>query len=212
MTIKDVTILYIPADITNAAQVFPTNYKIQTAAVYEDPACQPSSSEVRGSHLSAVSCEQRGDDAPKLIDSDCRMVNSTGNTTDYAYTLMGPSDTGLFERWLQFNFKSFKPLSAVTLHYACSGEPPQFQLDNNRGTKTSPFQASCDNTTQCLMINASELHSIKFMTLEVQRSRTVILYLSEVQFFTEGITHSMICMHVYCAFSTFPGDYYYSVV
>ena len=174
---------------TNAAQVIPTSYTILSAAVYVDPACEPPSSSMRGTPNSPVTCfpRQATDVTPRLTDGVLGPDSPTSPTTDYAYTLAGSSQFGLFESWITFDFTSHVSLASVTLYYYCTGQSPQLQLSDGSGVVAPPVSPPCDSTAQrqCFTFNVST--STMQMYLNVLRNDTII-YISEVKF-TEGQPH-----------------------
>ena len=174
---------------TNAAQVIPNSYEIHSAAVYEDPACDPPSSSMRTTPNSPVTCFPRRTTGatPRLTDGVLGPDNPTSSTADYAYTLTGSSQFGLFETWIQFEFTSRVSLASVTLYYYCTGQSPQLQLSDGSGVVTPPVSPPCDSTAQrqCFTFNVST--STMQMNLNVLRNDTII-YISEVKF-TEGQPH-----------------------
>ena len=122
---------------------------------------------------------------PKLNDTELGPENGLPSpTTDVAYTL-GGSMTGLFETWIQFEFVSRVSLSRVTLHYYCTGTPPQLQLRDASGMATSTVIPSCGDTAhrQSLTFNMSS--STPLVTFIVKRNGGNF-YLTEVQFFNEA--------------------------
>ena len=121
-------------------------------------------------------------DIPKLNDTDLGPDNGLPNaTTDVAYTLGGPSPTGLFETWIEFEFASRVSLSHVTLHYYCTGTPPQLQFMYASGMATSTMTPSCEDAAyrQSLTFNMSG--STMSVTFIVKRNGGNF-YLTEVQF------------------------------
>ena len=175
---------------TIAAQVIPNSYTILSAAVYEDPACDPSSSSMRNTPNSPVSCfpsQQATGATPRLTDGVLGPDNLTSTTTDYAYTLAGSSQFGTFETWIRFEFISRVSQASVTLHYYCTGQSPQLQLNDGSDVVTPPVSPPCDSTAQrqCFTFNVST--STMQMNLEVLRNDTII-YISEVKFI-EGQPH-----------------------
>ena len=172
------------ADTTNTDRVIPDSYKIHTAAVYEDPACDPPSTSARVTPNSQVTCppRQATGATPRLTDGVLGPDNLTSTTTDYAYTLAGPSQFGLFETWITFDFTSRVSLASVTLHYYCTEQSPQLRLYDGSGVVTPPVSPQCDSTAQrqCLTINVST--STTVVNLEVLRNGNTI-YISEVKLF-----------------------------
>ena len=168
-----------------AVKVIPDSYEILSAAVYEDPACEPPSSSMRGTPNSPVTCfpsEQATGATPRLTDGVLGPDNLTSNTTDYAYTLAGKSPTGTLKVWIQFEFFSRVSLASVTLHYYCTGQSPQFQLsDGSSVVVAPPVSPPCDSTAQrqCFTFNVST--STMQMNLKVLRNDNII-YISEVKF------------------------------
>ena len=167
----------------NTGQVIPDSYTILSAAVYEDLACDPPFS-MRGTPNSPVTCNssQATGATPRLTDGVLGPDNPTSSTTDYAYTLAGPSPFGLFETWIQFDFTSRVSLASVTLHYYCTGQSPQLQLSDGSAVVAPPVSPPCDSTAQrqCFTFNVST--STNRVNLEVLRNSNTI-YFSEVKFF-----------------------------
>ena len=116
---------------------------------------------------------------PRLTDGVLGPDSPTSPTTDYAYTLAGSSQFGQFR--IKFEFASCVSLASVTLHYYCTGQSPQVQLNDGSGVVIPPVSPPCDSTAQrqCLTINVST--STKVVNLEVFRNNTTI-YISEVKF------------------------------
>ena len=127
---------------------------------------------------------------PRLTDGVLGPDNLTSTTTDYAYTLAGPSQFGLFKTWITFDFTSRVSVASVTLHYYCTGESPQIQLDDGSGVVALPVSPQCDSTVQrqCLTINVST--STSEVNLKVLRNSNTI-YISEAKFFA-GQPHIII--------------------
>ena len=169
-------------------QVFPGTYVIQSVAVYNDTACSPASNADRQPPNAVVSCFMRQTgDIPKLNDTDLGPDNGLPNaTTDVAYTLGGPSRTGQLERWIVFEFVSRVSLSHVTLHYYCTGTPPQLQLVDASGMATSTMTPSCGDTAHRHSLTFNMSSSTRSVTLMVKRSRGYF-YLTEVQFFINSL-------------------------
>ena len=176
----------------DAVQVNQTNYSIHSAAVYEDPACDPPSSSVRDRPNSRVTCfpRQATGATPRLTDGVLGPDNLTSTTTDYAYTLAGSSKIGLFENWIQFDFVSREPLASVTLHYYCTGQSPQLRLNDGSGVQTPPVSPQCDSTAQRQCFTFSVSTSTSEVTLKVLRNDNTI-YISEVKFF-KGQPHTIL--------------------
>ena len=167
---------------TNAAQVIPSSYTILSAAVYEDPACSPPSSSMRGTPNSPVTCfpRQATGATPRLTDGVLGPDSPTSPTTDYAYTLAGSSQFGLFETWITFDFTSRVSLASVTLHYYCTGQTPQLQFQGGSGVVAPPVSPPCDSTAQrqCFTFNVST--STEQVNLKVLRNSNTI-YISELE-------------------------------
>ena len=111
--------------------------------MYKDTACSPAFVD-RTTPNTVVSCYRRQFNGvtPKLNDTKLGPENGLPNaTTDVAYTLAGNSPAG-FETWIVFKFIGRVSLSHVTLHYYCTGTPPQLQLMDT-GTIIIP---SCGGT------------------------------------------------------------------
>ena len=91
-------------------------------------------------------------------------------TTDVAYTLGGPSPTGQFETWIKFVFISRVSLSHVTLHYYCTGTPPQLQLVDASGMATSTMTPSCGVTAHrhSLTFNMMCFNHVSYFHSEAQ--------------------------------------------
>ena len=168
---------------TITVKVIPNSYEILSAAVYEDPACDPPSDSVRATPNSPVTCfpRQATGATPRLTDGVLGPDSPTSSTADYAYTLAGPSQFGLFETWIKFEFASRVSLASVTLHYYCTGQTPQLQLCDGSGVVAPPVSPPCDSTAQrqCLTINVST--STNVVNLKVLRNNNTI-YISEVKF------------------------------
>ena len=168
---------------TNTAQVIPSSYTILSAAVYEDPACEPPSSSMRSTPNSLVTCfpRQATGATPRLTDGVLGPDNLTSTTTDYAYTLAGPSQFGLFETWIVFEFTSRVSLASVTLHYYCTGQSPQLQLSDGSGVVAPPVIPPCDSTAQRQCFTFSVNISTMRVNLNVFRN-DITIYISEVKF------------------------------
>ena len=163
---------------TNAVPVTPNSYTILSETVYEDPACEPPSSSMRGTPNSPVTCfpsQQATGATPRLTDGVLGPDNLTSTTTDYAYTLAGNSS---FEVWITFEFVSHVSLASVTLHYYCTGQSPQFQLNDGSGVVAPPVSPPCDSTAQRQCFTFST--NTTTVLLKVQRNNTI--YISEVKF------------------------------
>ena len=170
-----------------AVQVYPGSYEIHSAAEYNDTACSPASNVDRPTPNALVSCFIRSStgDTPKLYDTELGPQNGLPSpTTAVAYTLGGPSKTGLFERWIVFVFVSRVSLSRVTLHYYCTGTPPQLQLVDASGMATSTMTLSCGYTAYRHSLTVNMSSSIRSVTFIVKRNGGYF-YLTEVQFFNE---------------------------
>ena len=121
-------------------------------------------------------------DTPKLNDTELGPENGLPSPTTYvAYTLGGSSRTGLFETWIVFEFVSRVSLSHVTLHYYCTGTPPQLQLVDASGMKTSTMTPSCGDTAYRHTLTFSMSGSTMSVTFIVKRNGGNF-YLTEVQF------------------------------
>ena len=171
-----------------AVQVFPDSYEIQSATVYGDTACSPASNADRPSPNAVVSCymRQTTGDTPKLYDTELGPDNGLPSpTTDVAYTLGGSSPTGQFETWIRFQFVSRVSLSHVTLHYYCTGTPPQLQLVDASDMATSTMTPSCGDTAQRHSLTFSIIQLVTVLVLSVKR-KGGNFYLTEVQFFNEA--------------------------
>ena len=128
---------------------------------------------------SPVTCfpKQSTGATPRLTDGVLGPDSLTSPTTDYAYTLAGTSQFGLFETWIQFYFASYVSLASVTLHYYCTGQSPQLQLNDGSAVVAQ---------RQCLAFNFGT--GIKTVViLKVLRNNNT-MYISEVKFF-EGQPH-----------------------
>ena len=92
--------------------------------------------------------------------------------------------TGLFETWIGFVFVSRISLSRVTLHYYCTGTPPQLQLRDASVMATSIMTPSCGDAAhrQSLTVYMSSLTT--YIELRVKRNGGY-LFLTEVQFFND---------------------------
>ena len=181
---------------SNAVQVIPSSYEILSAAVYEDPACDPPSSSIRDTSTSPVTCfpsQQATGATPRLTDGVIGPDNLTSTTTDYAYTLAGNSS---FKVWIQFEFVSRVSLASVTLHYYCTGQSPQFQLNGGSGVETPPVSPPCDSTAQRQCFTFSISTNTTTVALKVQRNDNTI-YISEVKF-CEGQPHTVLSLHFAC--------------
>ena len=121
-------------------------------------------------------------DTPKLNDTELGPENGLPSlTTDVAYTLGGPSQTGLFETWIKFVFVSRVSLSHVTLHYYCTGTPPQLRLVDASGMATSTMTPSCEDTVYRHSLTFNMSGSTMLVTFIVKRNGGNF-YLTEVQF------------------------------
>ena len=184
----------VQVPVIDAVQVpvIPNSYEILSAAVYVDPACDPPSSSVRVTLNSVVRClpRQATGATPRLCDGVLGPDNPTSSTVDYAYTLAGPSQFGLFETWIQFEFVSRVSLASVTLHYYCTGQSPQLQLRDGSGVMAPPVSPPCDSTAQRQYFTFSVSTSTTTVTLKVLRNGNAI-YISEVQLFI-GQSHTNI--------------------
>ena len=145
---------------------------------------------MRGTPNSPVTCfpRQATGATPRLTDGVLGLDSLTSQTTDYAYTLAGASQIGVFETWIQFNFASRVSLASVTLHYYCTGQSSQLRLNDGSGVVAPPVSPPCDSTAQrqCFTFNIST--STKQVNLKVLRNDNTI-YISEVNFF-EGQPHN----------------------
>ena len=105
---------------------------------------------MRGTPNSPVTCfpRQATGAIPRLTDGVLGPDNPTSTTTDYAYTLTGLSQFGQFETWIQFEFSSRVTLVSVTLHYYCTGQSLQLQLNDGSGVMAPPVSPPCDSTAQ----------------------------------------------------------------
>ena len=122
-------------------------------------------------------------DTPKLNDTELGPQNGLPSpTTDVAYTLGGPSKTGLFETWIVFKFVGHVSLSHVTLHYYCTGTPPQLQHVAASGMATSIMTPSCGDAAHRQFLTFSIIQLV--IVLSVKRNGGYF-YLTEVQFFNE---------------------------
>ena len=126
-------------------QVYPNSYSIFLETVYEDLTCSPPSSVNRTELNSPVLCHIITGDPitfPKLTDFDAGPEDLDGLSsppTDVAYILNGTCTTsGLYKRWIEFNFFWSAPLTRVTLHYYCNGTPPQLKLSSD--VMTTPLR------------------------------------------------------------------------
>ena len=147
---------------------------------------------MRGTPDSPVTCfpRQATGTTPRLCDGVLGPDKPTSSTADYAYTLAGYSQFGLFETWIQFDFTSRVSLASVTLHYYCTGQSPQLQLGDGSGVVTPPVSPPCDSTAQRQYFTFSVSTSTRTVMLEVLRNGNAI-YISEVQLFI-GQSHTNI--------------------
>ena len=150
--------------------------------MYNDTACSPASNVDRPSPNAIVPClRQSTGTTPKLNDTDLGPDNGLPSpTTDVAYTLGGPSQTGLFEIWIQFDFASHISLSRVTLHYYCTGTPPQLKL-RDTSQATSTMTPSCGDTAYRHSLTFNMSGSTLSIAFWVKRNGGYF-YLTEVQF------------------------------
>ena len=171
------------ADTTNTDRVILSSYTILSAAVYEDPACDPPSSSMRSTPNSPVTCppRQATGATPRFTDGVLGPDNLPSPTTDYAYTLAGSSEFGLFNTWIQFDFTSRVSLASVTLHYYCNGQSPQLQLNDGSGVVVAPpVSPPCDSTAQRQCFTFSVSTSTMQVNLKVLRNSNA-MYISEVE-------------------------------
>ena len=168
-----------------AVQVFPDSCNIYSAAEYEDQACYPASSLDRSSPRSIVTCFRRQSTsaAPKLYDNELGQKGLPSPPTDVAYTLSG-NVTGVLETWIGFVFVGYVSLSRVTLHYYCTGTPPQLQLVDALGMVTSTMTPSCGDTAHRQSLTVYMSSFTEYINLVVKRNGGYF-YLTEVQFFNE---------------------------
>ena len=153
--------------------------------MYDDTACSPASNKERPTPNTIVSCfrRQSTDITPKLYDTELGLQTGLPSpTTDMAYTLSGVSMTGLFETWIEFEFVSRISLSHVTIHYYCTGIPPQFQLVDASGMATSIMTPSCGDTAHRHSLTVNVSSSTTLVNFRV-KSNGGNFYLTEVQFF-----------------------------
>ena len=176
---------------TIAVQVISDSYEIHSAAVYEDPACDPPSTSMRARPNSVVRCfpSQATGATPRLTDGILGPDNLTSPTTDYTYTLAGPSQFGQFETWITFEFASRVPLASVTLHYYCTEQSPQLWLRDGSSVVAPPVSPPCDSTARRQCFTFSVITSTKQVNLELLRNSNTI-YISEVKFIA-GQPHIM---------------------
>ena len=121
-------------------------------------------------------------DTPKLYDTELGPENGLPSpTTDVAYTLGGPSQTGQFEMWIKFVFVGRVSLSHVTLHYYCTGTPPQLQLVDASSMETSTMTPSCGDSAYRHSLTFNMSGSTTSVTFIVKRNGGNF-YLTEVQF------------------------------
>ena len=153
--------------------------------MYNDRACSPASHLDRPTPNAVALCfrSQLTGVTPKLYDTELGPENGLPSpTTDVAYTLGDPSRTGLFETWITFQFVSRVSLSHVTLHYYCTGTPPQLQLRDVSGMATSTMTPACGDTAYRLSLTFNMSGSTSLVTFIVKRNGGYF-YLTEVQFF-----------------------------
>ena len=123
-------------------------------------------------------------DTPKLNDTELGPENGLPSpTTDVAYTLGGSSKTGKFETWIAFVFVSRVSLSHVTLHYYCTGTPPQLQFVDASDRATPIMTPSCGDAAHRQSLTFSIIQLVR-IALNV-KSNGGYFYLTEVQFFNE---------------------------
>ena len=124
-------------------------------------------------------------DTPKLSDTELGPDNGLPSpTTAVAYTLGGSSPTGQFETWIEFQLISRVSLSHVTLHYYCTGTPPQLQLVDASGMATSTMSPSCEDAAHRQSLTFSIIQLVIVLSLSV-KCNGGYFYLTEVQFFNE---------------------------
>ena len=125
---------------------------------------------------------------PKLYDTELGPENGLPSpTTDVAYTLGGPSQTGQFETWIVFKFVSRVSLSQITLYYYCTGTPPQLRLkDASDMPATSIITPSCGDTIHRHSLTSNVSSSTMSVTFTVKRKEGY-LYLTEIKFFSNLI-------------------------
>ena len=162
-----------------------------------DPACNPSSSNERvtqNNTLLVVHCfpKQATGATPRLTDGVLGPDNLHSPTTDFAYTLAGPSQFGRFETWIKFEFASRVSLANITLHYYCTGQSPQLQLSDGSGVVAPPVSPPCDSTAQIQCMTISINTSTRMVILEVLRNNNTI-YISEIKFFTDQSPNAGVC-------------------
>ena len=157
-----------------------------SAVEYEDAACSQISSSNR-SQAQSVTCftRQATGATPKLNDTDLGPVNGLPTTpTDVAYILN--SSVG-YEMQIEYEFVSNVSLSQVTLHYYCTGTPPQLWLRDDSGGETSRETPSYAGTERrCLTFNITT--STLNMTLWMRHGGGQF-YLTEVEFFKRPSAH-----------------------
>ena len=154
--------------------------------MYNDTACSSAFNVDRQSLNAVVSCYMRQStgDTPKLNDTELGSENGLPSpTTAVAYTLGGSSKTGQFEMWIAFEFIGRVSLSHVTLHYYCTGTPPQLQLVDASDMATSTMTPSCGDVAHRQSLTFSIILLVRIV-LNV-KSNGGYFYLTEVQLFNE---------------------------
>ena len=121
--------------------------------------------------------------SPKLYDTELGPEDSLPSPpTDMAYTLGGTMP--FFEAWVKFEFTNFVLLLDVTLHYYCTGTPPQIRLVDASNVPTLTVTPSCGDSAHrhSVSFNMSSFTKVVFLSV---KSSGGWFYLTEVQFFND---------------------------
>ena len=168
-------------------------YSILSETVYEDNACSPPSS-VNGHETNGSVCWSDFTPFifPKLTDFEIGPEEFPSTHIEFTYILNG-STAGDFERWIDFTLTehlqvSGVPLAQVTLHYYCTGPPPELQLSDgsNMTPPDPPKIPSCGENATRQRLSFDYNHNTNHVLIFVKRNGGQF-YLSEVQFILMSI-------------------------
>lgn len=141
----------------------PDRYHILSETIYEDSACSPRSWLERPGPNSPVQCTFTG-----------IITNRDRQPENGAYMLNGTSQMQVAERWIEFEFIFLHRLilTHVTLHYYCTGSPPEFQLtdQSNVVTPCEPVTPSCSESVLLQHLNISFYRDSTNVSLVVRRN------------------------------------------
>ena len=139
-------------------------------------------------HAIQVCCQGKATGAtPRLtVDDVLGPDNLTSPTTDYVYTLIGPTHTHIGS-WIRFEFISPVSLTSVILRYYSNDpeQPPQLWFRDFSNAVSSPISPPRNITEQRQCLVCDVKMTTTMIDIEVIQKGNPI-HISEVQFYEQG--------------------------